>query len=794
MAADMRLATILMIPLLAAAGANGAEPIRWFNGTWDETGAPTGKLLTDNPRWFGNRVFTGVSYEWETPPTDPKDERMVEGRTVCANRLLSRHPMDNDTLFVGCGDDGPIVAVFDFKRSCVFTEVDLLSAHCTNATGFVEFSEDKAEWHGRREFSTLSDITRVRVADLPRGRYMRLSFKATSNASGKANRTILDDVYAWGEGEVSADHPEAIVAIPPGDALLFANAAPDAVSILPMPIPRLNSKPSGATPDSFPLTMARNETESRYFAIVNKTGSKRLFSLSASEFGDGVRAELLVGGVMQISPPKQKLTREQMILLATTDENGINQGDPKDLDLIPFFFADARPEENFLRRYLANPAQVAGFPTGIPLASGEGCVVMLRLTSDDATPGKREGAISVCAASDGADGTSAPRPGATLPIPLTIVNLTLPPQSMWIYAYEPFTQQYPFESETRIRRDTERYIGIGATTTRYLPEPNTKEALFFDAVPNASVGCDRWCDRSLYKRVTSGQFDTLTTEERSRIQQDARTFLARARALGLSGGRVAVFLPDEPQPSNARSVMSLARLVKDAAPELLLHCDPLFYAGGGKGDGESPFYPPATIAEALLPLYNECIDISCPHSYLATPSPDHAREHYGEAKDGDGHINTVQSLMSSLWLHPRAINAMYCHPAGKTGREMVWRCKRFGFNGFAYYEYCHPNIDVWDINNWGVLNLNYQAVMPLGEDVALTALYESLREAAEDARLLEALSAYGRVAVLSDVLARSKTAKDRTGWHWKYGDHTGEDILALRETILGAFAGQSEKP
>lgn len=756
-------------------------PIRWFDGTPDPSGAPEGLLLTPNQRWFGDRLFTGVEYEWETPPEDPSDTREANGELVPAHRLFRRHPADADTQVVGRHDAAPLVVSFDFKRPCKFSEVTLLHAQCHQAGGFVEFSEDRANWHDRIAFSTTGAITRLRCRGT--GHFLRLSFQALPPAS----RTILDDVYVWGDGEVSSGYPEALDEIAPGDALVFPGGVRGAVSILPMPTPSLKSKPSGATPAAFPLTMALNETESRYFAVVNGTDAPQIIGLSADGFGDGVAAELLVGGVMRVSPPKRRISALERVKLATENAFGINNGTRDDIDIVPFFFTNAIPRENFLRRYLANPAQVSGFPGAVSLGPGEGCVVMMRLTTDGTATGMRHGALRVVG-----NGASPPMAavGVTLPIPLTIVDLALPPQSMWIYAYEPFTKQYPFESERRIVRDVERYIGIGATTTRFLPEPGSKEAMFFSSVPQASVGCDKWCDPALYKRVADGEFTALSEEDRLQIQDGARAFLARSRILGLGDDRVAAFLPDEPQPRNARSVMALARLVKDATPTLRLHCDPLFYAGRGKGDGNAPFYSPATVAEALLPEYNDCIDISCPHSYLATPRQDHVDDQYGEAVSDDGHAYTAETLMERLWLHHRAINAMYCHPAGKTGREMVWRCKRFGFNGFAYYEYCHPNIDVWDIDSWGVLNLDYQAVMPLGEDVAITALYETLREAAEDARLIDALKAAGREDVLADVMERSNAAWDRTGWHWRHRrvqTQKGEDILALREAVLRAF-------
>ncbi len=151
-------------------GGNGATTpsrIRWFDGTWDDSGAPRGRLLSENNRWFGDRVFTGVTYEWEMPPTDPEDFRIVEGRKIKRNRLLRGYE-SRETV----GRDGktPLVAVFDFKRPCEFTEIDVIARHCTNATGFVEFSTDRMEWGGRRDFNTTAAITRVRFAVPQRGR------------------------------------------------------------------------------------------------------------------------------------------------------------------------------------------------------------------------------------------------------------------------------------------------------------------------------------------------------------------------------------------------------------------------------------------------------------------------------------------------------------------------------------------------------------------------------------------------------------------------------------------------
>lgn len=57
-----RYCSIKFLLLVATIGivvvcANAAEPIRWFNGIWDERGAPQGKLLTDNGGWWGERPY-----------------------------------------------------------------------------------------------------------------------------------------------------------------------------------------------------------------------------------------------------------------------------------------------------------------------------------------------------------------------------------------------------------------------------------------------------------------------------------------------------------------------------------------------------------------------------------------------------------------------------------------------------------------------------------------------------------------------------------------------------------------
>ena len=725
--------SLLIAVLLAAALPSTA--VRWFDGTWDAAGAPRGCLLSDNPRWFGDRIFTGVTYAYEVPPIEPADpgcKLLLSGPT----RGVRRHA-------VGRPDGKSIVSVFDFRRPCAFSEVDIVSTVCTSAIGFVEFSADRTNWTGRCAFDVRSALTRVKFASDRPGRFLRVSFAA------KSGSTVLDEVLVWGAGEVSADYPEAIAPIPRGEALLFPDAARDKVSILPMRIPHLDVKPSGGTPDGFSLTLVRNETESRYFAVVNGTAKRKTVALTAPDFGPRVKTELLIGGVLPVTPPPKERTKEEMVLLSTNER--LSEGVQGKLDLLPFFFAHARGRDNFRRRYLANPEQVAGFPKAVPLEPGEGCVILLRVTTEDAPPGRRRGILAAGPAGLG--------------FTLDIADLLLPPQRTWIYAYEPFTSQFPFESVARLSRDSDRYAEIGATSVKALPERGTKERIFFRRVPSASVGCEDWCDSDVWKRVTKGGFDGLSEGERETIVSNAAQFLSHACELGVPEDRLFAFLPDEPRLSNGRSVMKLAALVKSRLPDLLLYCDPHFWKGG-----KDRFASAQEIREALQPEYDTCVDASCPYSYLVKERPE---------------------LLDSLWRKPRRIKAMYNAPAGNMGREKAYLCRRLGFNGFAYYCYCHPGIpDLWDIRRYGVLDFNYQAVLPVDGDVALTPLYETLREAAEDFRLMDAIADAGRHDLLESVLARAPKAWDRTRYsyaHFLRDRADDEDVLDLRASLIRPF-------
>jgi hypothetical protein len=231
----------------------------------------------------------------------------------------------------------------------------------------------------------------------------------------------------------------------------------------------------------------------------------------------------------------------------------------------------------------------------------------------------------------------------------------------------------------------------------------------------------------------------------------------------LKQNQYCAFLPDEPSVHNAIGIMKMAEIAKRAEPGLLIQSDPCFWLGKAKGG----FAKPAEII-ATLAGYNEFVDISVPIRGIASEP----------------------QLLKELWRKPRFLNLQYNHPAGKTGREMVYQCHRLGYRGLAYYCYYRNVGDAWDVRWQQPLGLTYQAVLPLEADVALTPLYESLREAAEDFRLLDQLKSSGLDDVYKNVMKRGETAWERTHFQWKLRNPEAEDLLAVRETVIRALARQ----
>ena len=827
----------LVTAALAAIAASATEPIKWTGGDWDDAGAPKGALLSDNPGWWGRSVFTGVTYAYAEghEPTAPRDIRKDGGEESFGRRLLDGKKHGDWNTTVGKGGKTPLIAIFDFKRPCAFSEVDLFISRNLAVHGVVETSDDGTNWTVACSFTLSSPMARISL-EKAKARFLRLSIQAEQGI------VYLDEVLVWGEGEVSERYPEAIADIPAGDALHFVKPHDGGgIEIRPIAKPTLDeckvesgkwkvdaaasggpgAVPAAADTEVGPpreILLARNETEVRYFAIANASAHATTVSLAPPDFGDPtISAELLIGGVVRMvrPAPKEKLTQKQIIDLLITDESKLYEEKPQRLDVLPFFRGHALPAPNFARRYLANPAQVTGFPAAVPLAPGEGCVVMLRVTTAGAKPGRREGAFVATVApsassplreggggeaaggstpcrseqtrstppaavggsplSEGADmssvvaesnrqtvkpsncqtGVADATPLASLPVSIDVRDATLPNLPLWIHAYSPFTSQFPFESESRMKTDAARLAALGVGSCYGLPHPRTKSAFLKALAPHTICAQTGWVSSRVFGGAYGGKWEHFDSTNRAEIAKGAHAVVREAQALGLKPEEYCIFMPDEPGRKNAALVGEMARICKEAEPTLQIYENPCFWERG--------FPPHEAILDCLKPYYNELIDISCPIRNL---------------------VQETNLLTKTLWTAPRRVNAQYLHPAVRAGRSIAWSSFRNGLNGFAYYCYYSPRGNPWDIRTWTSLDYRYQMVFPLENDVAVTPIYETMRKAWEDYRMLEALRRAGKTDLLTKLLDAYEGATDYADWE---NVPNRSDFQSLHDKALGAF-------
>ena len=319
-ALSAKIPAIAAVAICAVLCDASADPVSWNDGEWDDSGAPNGKLLSDNPGWWGRSVFTGVTYSYEKEPANPKD--VLQGDKDAFGRRLLDGRTDGDwSVPVGKAGKDPIAAVFDFKRPCSFTEVDVFASRSPAAHIVIETSPDGATWGPAGSYQSTKARTRIKLGACAAGRYLRLSFKASRGVS------YLDEVLVWGDGEVSERYPENIKPIQRSGFLRMADGLGGNIRVVPLRDPTACSKTTVGMPpfelradeaSGREIVMARNETETRYFAVVNDTGDTVRLPISATGFGDDVKPEIRIGGVVRTKPPPRKLTAKQLFDLKVT--------------------------------------------------------------------------------------------------------------------------------------------------------------------------------------------------------------------------------------------------------------------------------------------------------------------------------------------------------------------------------------------------------------------------------------------------------------------------------------------
>jgi hypothetical protein len=140
----------------------------------------------------------------------------------------------------------------------------------------------------------------------------------------------------------------------------------------------------------------------------------------------------------------------------------------------------------------------------------------------------------------------------------------------------------------------------------------------------------------------------------------------------------------------------------------------------------------------------------------------------------------------ALWTTKRRVNASYAHPAHRAGRSIAWANFRYGLDGFAYWCYFwNSGGDPWDIRTWRIYSYEVDMVLPLENGVAVTPIYEEMREAWEDWRILTLLRKSGKNELLDALF------EEFAGSFRKEDVETSKpyacDFLSLRDRALSAF-------
>ena len=727
------------IVFAAAVSSLGGNSVLWNDGTWDDVGAPKGKLLSDNPGWWGERVFTGVTYSYANQPDKPADV-LKNDATQFGRKLLDGNPAH----FKPVGISGkPLVAMFDFKRPCTFNEVTLLSPATESGRGILDVSEDGTNWTRVTDFQFAGPRTRIIPQAQSKGRHLRVSVRS------RGRITKLDEVLVWGEGEVSAQYPEDMKPLRVKGASTYTDRRNGGIEIWPIPEPQIKHDPAKALAVCVPedpktrrrksveLAMAGNETESRYFAVVNAGRAAKRVRLAVEGFVGDVTAELRIGGVMRVDGGRFRAIEGATAVYAP----------------YPFFAAEAKPPANVTAKYFANSEKVTGFPSSVPLAPGEGVTLMVRFTSHNAKPGKRRGAVAAGK--------------IRLPVALTVGDLMLPELPLWVHIYSPMTKQFPFESRTRVERDVEMFAALGASTCYEMPLPGTKQELLRKRTPYTIFTPRRWLDIKLLHALKAGKESVENPVNRQKISECVLAAAKEAKECGLEMKDWCLFLPDEPGRKNAALYGEIARIAKATLPGVQIYMNPCFWERDPTVS-DDPFRPsPDVIYEYLKPFYNEVIDISCP-----------AR----------GMVIEGSKLVDELLTAKRRVNALYIHPPVPVGRTLAWTAFRNGFNGYAYYCYYSPRGDSYDISGWKSLSKAYVPVVPLVEDVAITPVYEMMREAREDFKMLHLVKTLGRKDLMSKLMEASTGSGEFAGMV-----PVTLDCQALRDMTMEALCSKTKR-
>jgi hypothetical protein len=537
--------------------------------------APKGVLLTPNVDYFGEGVFTGVTYRYE-PRQIGKADTDDDDKAFAGKRLFDGVEPGWYSRPAGPTLPLPGSVVFDFKRECDFTEVDVLS-EAKPVRFQIEVSADHAAWKTVYDSGArmISPSVFHRLPFTASGRYLRL--KADSN--GTLN---IPEVWVWGTAQMSEkDYADAgmrsvldlagttgVPGIPATRAsdreyatwaaklkavhadrmpAVWSNAFPwNSLALQPiLPNRALINQPIDAV-------MCRNESEPVAVYLTNTSSNlMRTLKVTLSAFRDANGGE-----AGQITGELHVFAVQQSKVFGPTPYALISEHN--------------KPGRDVLRRYCLNAAQIMDFPT-IRLPPAGSAILWVKLRTDQCRPGKYSAVLSC-------------QNGPSVRLDVQVVDITLPTPKVWVNYWAVETNMAPFRAVDWVDREAQVRHEMGMTVVDGWPEGGTAAAALYKINPQTlfkiwgmgNYGHKLWAVGHGGLKFGISDF---TRDMRDDLKNIVRAHANAARLFKLDYSQWFLEAADEPNPMCLPLFGEMAKVCKEADPNVMLYANPCGWLG-----------------------------------------------------------------------------------------------------------------------------------------------------------------------------------------------------------------------
>jgi hypothetical protein len=699
------------------------EPmVRWAGQASDApaTAAPAGKLLNPNDQYWGDVVFAhaALAFNGGALPADGRLGRDWKG-----------------------GREGGVLSV-TFTQAYTVAEFALLlrgEGGLTVATAKGE-AED-AEWETVLERTVATDVLTTVSNRLGAQYWARLKLpKPVSAARWRitlAPGLAVNAVTLWGDGpgeavepvggEVRKKFPVAFESLPGADATTFSDhiywswqrplledkqmagagavwtqhdkwARLAAAPILP-PREKLNQPVA--------IVMAQNEFEGALLTLTSlkdRAGKAIHDSGIYNEFQPGAQEfRMKLGQVKGPTPAKVKVTLRVAATLRT-QLWGVVPG--------PLFAAGNKLCPALMLKYFTNGKTIADFPL-IALPPCGSQIFWLEVQTDGAAPGLYTTTLTA-------------EPGASVPVTIEVLPVTLPTPRVWVHDYSQGTvaSTWPFEPEGAQAETVRDKLSRGISSFHGVPTSGTEAAearrqnkdvycFYHYIIPNGGSG-KPWVSYGYggSRPEMAKVFYDLTDKDREVIRAHVEGVVREYKEAGVEYGDWIGAIWDEPGEATAELAAIAAKWVHEVDPKVRVYINPAFPELKG-------FRTMSAGADCFVPFWG---------NWFKEPRAEWQKEIKPDR------INAFYGVQGS--------NRSELHEelAGHY-RIMPWHAFKLGLNGWAFYAYYSPRGAPYTDYDPPGSETDYQVVYPGPRGPVPSRQAEAFRDGWEDYRLLTLLAA-----------------------------------------------------